>query len=281
MSKYHQNPVSNVSSLTLSVTNLNISKEFYTKVLGLTVLFEDDSHISFGGDKVILTIIEDPNLDKNKQQLGLYHFALLLPNRKSFADLFKRLISFEYPLTGLSDHMVSEAIYLDDPDGNGIELFYDKSPEGWVLDVNGMPIMTRPVDSNKLYQEASSNYLNPLPTNVIMGHLHLHVENLEKANHFFVELLGFQTTLKLRGSAQFISDIGYHHHIAFNLWSRTKEVNQKAPGLIDYTITVSANNYQLIKSRLELDEYLYDEKIKNNELVLNDMNNTKVIIKVY
>lgn len=279
MSKYHLSPVMNISGITISVTNISQSIKFYKEIVGLTLLEEDSNSAVFGGEKPILTLIENKDLIKNNQKLGLYHFALLVPNRQTLATLFRRLLTLQYPITGLSDHLVSEALYFDDPDGNGIEVFWDKSPDGWVTDELGNPIFTQPIDYNELFADSDAEFMKPLPKNVLMGHLHLHVGNLVDANNFFVGILGFQTVLSFRGSAEFTSDNGYHHHLAYNLWARTKEVRKESPGLLSYDVLCTSEKYESIKANLIKSNISYKEE--DNVLIMNDPNQTEVRVRAY
>jgi catechol 2,3-dioxygenase len=213
----------------LSVSNLENSVKFYTDVIGLR-------HISYLDEKVVLgtgsgpplvVLVEKPGAaPKPENRRGLYHFALLMPSRKDLARVLVRLAEF-WDIDGASNHIVSEAIYLRDPDGHGIEIYADRPRASWrVLEGVGLYMATLPLDIDSLLTElrgegrsvaVSGDWKAPAETRI--GHIHLHVSRLEKAERFYHELVGFDITLRYGGSALFMSAGGYHHHIGANIWA--------------------------------------------------------------
>ena len=218
MNNYHKKPVTFVDIVALKVTDLDKSIKYYKEIIGFSLLRKDERRAELTADgKRPLLILEVPDKPqpKKEKRTGLYHFALLLPNRSSLASFLQYLIALEIPL-GASDHYVSEALYLNDPDGNGIEVYSDRPSSHWRRSHDKIIMTTDPLDSLSLLKEEIEPWQG-LPENTIMGHIHLHVSNLEKASEFYVKGLGFQIVLPYY-NAIFLSDGGYHHHIGINTW---------------------------------------------------------------
>jgi len=150
MSMYHQHDVMYIQKVSLLVLQLKRSLDFYEHILGLHVLFQDKNIVRLGANHhdVLIELIEDPLAKPLGITQGLYHYALLLPSRAALASVIKRLIDHRYPVTGASDHGVSEAIYLDDPDGHGIELYIDKPKDQWPVTNGQIDMYTKALDLN-------------------------------------------------------------------------------------------------------------------------------------
>ncbi|MGG1573977.1 VOC family protein [Fictibacillus sp. NRS-1165] len=219
---FHTRPHTFVNHVQLIVEDLDRSLSFYKDILGFSVLKEEEGAVflTLDGQKSILSVVQPENAKpKQPRTSGLYHFALLVPNRKELAKVLRHFISIGYPLQGASDHLVSEALYLADPDGNGIEIYADRDAEEWKWE-NGQVVMTtEPLDSKGLLVESAGSSFDGLPKETIMGHLHLHVSNLQEAEMFYCEGLGFEVVLRYSNHALFISTGGYHHHLGLNIWN--------------------------------------------------------------
>lgn len=152
---------------------------------------------------------------------GLFHFAILYPTRRELARILRRLYDYGWPLQGLSDHGVSEAVYLTDPDGITIELYADKPRDRWPVKNNELQMVTDPLDGESLLSELSveTDTLYSMPPETRIGHVHLQVSDLAKAEEFYHEILGFDITQRSYPGALFVSAGGYHHHIGLNIWS--------------------------------------------------------------
>ena len=237
---FHQEPVTFVGQVNLKVQNLERSIAFYKDVIGFRVLEQNDRTASLTADgKTVLLSIEQPDhvVPKQGRTTGLYHFALLLPQRADLGNILKHFIQIGYPLQGASDHFVSEAIYLADPDGNGIEVYADRAPSKWDWSKNEVVMATEPLDAQDLLTEALGDW-NGLPAGTVMGHIHLHVSELKKTEEFYTKGLGFEVVNRYGNQALFISDGKYHHHIGLNTWNG---VGAPAPlpnsvGLESYTL---------------------------------------------
>ncbi|HCB67297.1 MAG TPA: glyoxalase [Acholeplasmataceae bacterium] len=254
MSIYHESTSMHFQEITLLIKNIKRSLEFYQEILGLQVIeqFQNKTVLSANRKDPLIILLEDRNAIPLGITLGLYHFALLLPDRGSLAHVIKQLIDKRYPITGASDHGVSEAIYLDDPDGNGIEIYKDRLESEWPLEHGKMTMFTKPMDIESVMKELPQTpYLN-ISEQTIMGHLHFHVGNLKDAEEFYSKALGFQVVLNYMKSALFISDQGYHHHLGLNIWNGDAPLNgEKQVGLKSYVLVVPKENYPAFTRRLQ------------------------------
>ncbi len=212
-----------IGEVALTVSSLQKAVDFYNKELGLQVLEHAEGQAVLGvTDQPLLQLTENPGAPKAaSRSTGLYHFAILLPDRLSLARLIYHLAENEIEVQGAADHGVSEALYMQDPDGNGIELYSDRRRADWpVDDLNRLQMVTEELDLDDLLMELKGNMQpwNGLPPGTTIGHIHLKVSNLLEAERFYTRVLGFDLTQHMPG-AVFVSAGGYHHHIGMNTWS--------------------------------------------------------------
>ena len=206
----------------LDVSNLDTSVDYYERVVGLQVHRRDDGSAALGaGGEDLLVLHEQPGAAPSGRHAGLFHFALLFPTRAALARAIRRIADTRTRIEGASDHGVSEAIYLRDPDHHGVELAADRPPDAWpASDTPGQryDIYTVALDVKSLMDtiagEASEEHADP---GVVMGHVHLHVADVERALGFYRDVLGFEVMASI-SSAAFVSAAGYHHHVSFNSW---------------------------------------------------------------
>ena len=161
----------------------------------------------------------DDVIAKIPKRTGLYHFAVLLASRYYLGLFIKNIKDEWYPVIGASNHGVSEAIYLEDPDGNGIEVYRDVDQVKWDRDGDRIQMVTLPINYDELIEEAGEDNWGNAPLSTRIGHIHLHVADLDKARKFYTDGLGFELTMEAGRSAIFISTGGYHHHIGLNVWN--------------------------------------------------------------
>lgn len=210
-----------VGAIGLIARDLDRLTNFYRDLLGLTVLERSSKLAKLGAGGVTLIEIEHrPDaLPDDPREAGLYHTAFLMPTRQDHARWIVHLIRNQVPITGASDHGVSEAFYLDDPEGNGIEVYNDRPRERWHWE-NGLVVMqTKQLDVDAILREidpAASTY-PAAPDGLRIGHVHLRVGSVEKAEEFYRGALGLDLTRR-RGGATFMSSGGYHHHVGANVW---------------------------------------------------------------
>lgn len=226
---FHRDPHTFVNQVHIHVKDLERSLLFYQEIIGFKLLERNEKKALLTADgKTPLLTIEKPEnvLTKEPRTTGLYHFALLLPQRSDLAKALSHLINTGYPLQGASDHHVSEAIYLADPDGNGIEIYADRPAHSWMKEDGQILMTTERLDIEDLLQDTKSESWNGLPDHTMMGHIHLHVSDLQKAEDFYCNGLGFDVVTRYGHQATFISTGGYHHHIGLNTWNG---VGAKAP----------------------------------------------------
>ncbi|HET7078798.1 MAG TPA: VOC family protein [Chloroflexia bacterium] len=215
-------PDTAMGQVALTVADLDRSIRFYTQSLGFQVLARDAGTATLGpeGGPGLLLLTEQPGaLPAPRSATGLYHFAILLPTRADLARALYRLIETQTPLQGFADHLVSEAIYLADPDGNGIEIYRDRPRAEWPRINGAIQMATDPIDLDGLMAELGPNpSAGPgLPAGTRMGHVHLQVGDIARAAAFYVGVLGFEVVTSMP-SALFVSAGGYHHHLGLNTW---------------------------------------------------------------
>ena len=218
---FHREPITFVGQVNLKVQNLERSLAFYREVIGFEVIEQTDSsaNLTADGKTVLLSIQQSNNLvPKQGKTTGLYHYALLLPKRSDLAEIVQhfREIGLRF---GSSDHLVSEALYLSDPDGNGIEIYIDREPSEWDWDNGEVAMAVDPLNFADLLSGGEQQPWKGLPAGTVMGHIHLHVSELVKTEEFYSKGLGFEVVNRYGEQALFISDGKYHHHIGLNTWN--------------------------------------------------------------
>jgi catechol 2,3-dioxygenase len=221
-------PGTELGSVHLRVLELARARQFYTQGLGLRVLAEGSGSARLGSNgKTLLELEQTPGAPRPGRTAGLYHLALLLPSRLELARALDRLQQARLPVAGFADHLVSEAIYLTDPEGNGIELYRDRPRKRWVEKDGGLLMGTYPLDPEELLGEleraeggsGAGGQAAGEAGALRLGHVHLQVSDLAASDRFYVQVLGFQLRLHYGSSASFVSAGGYHHHIGYNTWA--------------------------------------------------------------
>ena len=238
----------------LAVTDLDRSVAWYQRALGLRVHRHDVAEAALGdGDEDVLVLHEQPGARPAGRHAGLYHYALLLPTREELARAALRLARTRTPIQGASDHGTHEAIYLPDPDGNGIELAADRSRELWPADL-GYAGGPAPLDFEALMGTIAGEEAAPeVREGLRMGHLHLHVGDIDQGLAFYRDVLGFAVWALLPRSAAFVSAGGYHHHLGFNVWKGqgVGPAPADAVGLRHWTVVLpSAADVAAVRARV-------------------------------
>ena len=240
----------------LTVSKLDDSIAFYECAVGLQVHDRDRDVATLGaGEEDLLVLVEDAGAAPGGRHAGLYHFALLFPTRQDLARALKRTADTHTPLAGLSDHGVSEAIYLRDPDDNGVELYADRPRDQWPAPRNEgdrYDIITIALDVEDLMREVEDEEPRAQAgRGLVMGHVHLHVGDIEQGLGFYRDVLGFEVMANI-GSAAFVSVGGYHHHVSFNAWLGP-DVQPPPPhtaGLREWTVILpSRDDVQAVRAR--------------------------------
>lgn len=210
-----------IGSVGLVVRDLDRLVAYYTHLLGLTVLKRTADSVVLGtGSIPLLELIHRPDaLPDDAREAGLYHTAFLMPTRTDHARWIAHIAKTRVPITGASDHGVSEAFYLDDPEGNGIEVYNDRPRERWRYEGGLIVMQTEHLDIDAIVREidpATATYPGA-PEGLRIGHIHLRVGNVDKAEEFYRGTVGLDLTRR-RGGATFMSSGGYHHHVGANVW---------------------------------------------------------------
>jgi catechol 2,3-dioxygenase len=236
-----------LTGLTLRVKDLEKQLEFYRDLLGFEVFRSEgkQTDLALAGKHFTLSLMHEPSAPlRPPSTLGLYHFALLLPNRQSLAAIVRKLLETRYPnFQGASDHGVSEAFYLADPEGNGLELYRDREKKDWPYQDSKLKMLTEALDVEALLNEAPTS--NILDADTTFGHLHLHVANLDEAETFYKQF-GMVVTQGDYPSARFLAADGYHHHIGTNLWARGRTAPSESTGLLGYRFALSPERLQTL-----------------------------------
>ena len=209
-----------IANYALNVRNLDRVATYYRDLLGLAEIERRDGHVQLGvGDLVLLHLFHRPDLmPDDEREAGLYHTAWLMPTRADLGRWVKYIARMRVPVTGASDHEVSEAIYLDDPEGNGIEVYADRPPETWTWENGLVRMKTERLDIDDLVRAAGTMAYATAPGGLRIGHIHLRVGDVATAEHFYRDAIGLAVTRGGRHGATFMSTGGYHHHVAANVW---------------------------------------------------------------
>jgi len=214
-------PAASIGWVHLTISDLERSVRFYESHLGFAVHRQDGRTACLGaGGPDLLVLSQCETAPRVRGTTGLYHFAILVPTRADLARSLRRLVATETVLQGAADHGVSEALYLADPDGNGIEIYRDRPRAEWPYAGGQLRMGADPIDLDELLTEkASVPDRAGLATGTVIGHVHLHVARLDDAERFYVGAIGFQLMQRYGPSALFVSAGGYHHHIGLNTWA--------------------------------------------------------------
>jgi len=213
-------PSAHIDSVHLTIPDLGKSIAFYQDRIGLRLQRHDDTTAAFGaGGPELLVLHASPEASRVHGTTGLYHFAILVPSRAALGRSLRRLSDKRWPMSGAADHLVSEALYLDDPDGLGIEIYRDRPRDAWRVANGELAMATDPLDLQSIYEEPGAETpWNGLDAGTIMGHVHLHVPHLDTAESFYCDRIGFDPVVRRYPGALFVSAGGYHHHLGLNTW---------------------------------------------------------------
>ncbi|WP_226535845.1 VOC family protein [Fictibacillus halophilus] len=274
-----------IGNVTLKVRDLEKLIKYYAETIGLKILTRSDSAAQLTADGIqpLLTLEGNLSLEQRPvRSAGLYHLALLVPTRKDLANVLQHFIQSDTRLVGASNHKFSEAIYLQDPENNGIEIYRDVDRKDWVRDEKGkLPAVSEPLDVHGLLGGTDNSQWKGLPEKTVMGHVHLNVTNIPEAEEFYMNVLGFEEQTRMAHHALFISAGGYHHHIALNIWNGPNAIPSPidATGLLHYEIVVpSAEVLESLKNSLEQHNIAFIAE--SNQIFVKDPAGNGIIIKI-
>ncbi|WP_440117263.1 VOC family protein [Paenibacillus sp. QZ-Y1] len=250
-STYQIPATAHLGEVSLRISNLERSIQFYTEVVGLQLLERSEkvATMTADGKQSLLRLeqLTEAVTMPVRSTSGLYHFAILLPDRKSLGLALRNLAESGIEI-GQGDHLVSEAFYISDPDQNGIEIYADRARDTWKRDADNNYIMASdPVDVESLFRLAANETWQGLPAGTVIGHVHFHVRSLEESRRFYTDVLGFDIVGNFANmSALFVSAGGYHHHIGLNIWAGAgAPLNPDHATGIDYFTIIFAENPHL------------------------------------
>jgi len=210
-----------LGAVRLQVADLERSLRFYEGTLGMRIVDRTEGRAALaaqGDDRVLVELVERAGARPARGRLGLYHFAILLPDRPSLGRFVRHLAAIGVR-AGAGDHVVSEAFYLTDPDGLGIEVYADRPRSTWQRIGRELMLATDPVDVQSLVRAAGDEPWTGMPAGTVIGHVHLHVGDIEKGAEFYAESLGFDRITWSYPGALFLGAGGYHHHLGTNTWA--------------------------------------------------------------
>lgn len=267
----------------LRVQNLERSLEFYSDIIGLAIKNRTQNTAELTVSKtadapVLLKLTEDPNAVLKPESTGLYHLAFRLPTRHDLARLLHRLVDRSVKFTGFSDHLVSEAMYLNDPDRNGLEFYHDRPENEWEKGdgKDRVKMATLRLDLDSVFAELQED--EPEWTGIAegtdLGHVHLHVRSIPEAEKFYVDVVGFEPIVTTYPGALFVSAGGYHHHLGLNVWGGTQAPPANAVGLLDFSIIVPTDGWSALKDRLAKNQVAIEEQ--DDTLVINAFDGQQV-----
>lgn len=240
----------------LTVNDLDSTSAFYQRAVGLHLLRSDAEVAELGtGDAVLLELRRDKNARRRSaREAGLFHTAFLLPTRADLGRWTKHAATTRSPIVGASDHDVSEAIYLSDPEGNGVEIYADRPVSTWRWSDGTVAMATNALDIEDLIASAGDGTWQGFPTGATVGHVHLQVGAIAPAEEFYGEVLGLAVTCRYPGGTFYAAD-GYHHHVATNIWNSRGAAERQYPstGLADVEIHLDAARRAAVLDRAGAD----------------------------
>lgn len=272
-----------IGAVGLTVKSFRRSLPYYQENIGLKLHRLTDDRAYLGADGTdLLVLTERPSAPLPHRTTGLYHFAILVPSRLELARTLKHLIDTETRIDGASDHLVSEALYLSDPDGNGIEIYRDRPRSEWPLLNGKIQMDSKAFDVPGVLGELTGQETtwNGLHSATTIGHIHLHVSHLAEAESFYTQALGFDLVLRYGPSASFVSAGGYHHHIGMNTWAGVG-VPPPAVGAIglDWYEILLPNEEALRETAVRLQNANIPTETWDDALSLRDPSSNRILLR--
>lgn len=250
-------PATRLGAVRLAVADLDGARAFYQRAIGLRELGRRGEATVLGPapEAPLVELVHRPDAPpRPRRSTGLFHLAILVPDRAELARSLHRVVNAGATFTGASDHLVSEALYLNDPEGNGIEIYRDRPRDEWEYDGDALRMDTLPLDLEGVLGELPAGAADEgMPAATTMGHVHLQVRDIPEAEAFYSGLLGFDVMVRGYPGALFASAGGYHHHLGLNTWGTAGAPSApQARGLRRFTVIVpGAAELARVAGRLE------------------------------
>jgi len=269
----------------LQVSDLARSVRWYHDMIGARVISRENTAATLGAhddDRILLTLheVQGSDLMPPRGRLGLFHVAWLLPDRAALGRLITHL-SDRDERVGSADHLVSEALYLQDPDGLGVEVYADRPREEWSIARGEVEMASLPLDFGDLVRAANDAPFTGLPAGTVIGHVHLHVGDLESSAHFYRDVIGFAITQSSYPGARFFGAGGYHPHLGTNTWagSAATPADVHHARLLRWTVVLpTANDVRAVRARAEANAIVVHSE-KNDAFSMDDPWGTRVAIQ--
>jgi catechol 2,3-dioxygenase len=286
MAEFQLHPDTHIGAVHLAVADLDRTRHFYEGLLGFPVLSSQGHTVALTADgqgTLLLLTQQRGARPRPPRTTGLYHIAIRLPGRVDLGHALLHLSQARYPLQGAADHLVSESLYLADPDGNGLELYADRPREQWGRQDGQVSMSTEPLDVDGLVAEAERGDLSwaGMPAGTRIGHVHLQVHDLAQTEAFYSGLLGLNLTLRFGSGALFFAAGGYHHHVGANTWG-SRDAPPPPPdaaGLRYFTLVLPDHGeLERLVARVKGDGITWEER--DEGLLLHDPAGNGVLLAV-
>lgn len=282
--KVQLHPDTQLGHVHIKVSDLARSLNYYQRSLGFEFHRQEGNTVFLGAEaEDLLLLTELPGARRVKGSTGLYHFAILLPSRVSLASALRNIIETETRIDGAADHLVSEALYLSDPDGNGIEIYRDRPRSEWQYQGRSVKMTVDPLDVSGLMAEVEGKEYQweGLPEGTRLGHMHLHVSDLQQAENFYTKIIGFDVMYRMYGSASFLAAGGYHHHLGINTWNGVgaQPPPSDAVGLLNFTVNL-VDQQQMSDLVARLEKAGIEYKRQDKGLQVQDPSDNRMLFMV-
>lgn len=270
----------------LNVQDLTAMKKYYTENIGLGIIKENEKQtelgiVETGSTLLLLSKIQKDGNRSKIPKAGLFHMAFLLPSRKDLGNILYSLLTKGVTVSGASDHGYSEAIYLQDPEGNGIEIYWDMPKENWIINEDGtIPGVTEEMDAEGVLSSRNSDPSDKLPEGTIIGHMHLSVSDLTDSSLFYTNVLGLSVKYNYGQQAQFLAAGAYHHHLGMNTWAG-KDLPRRDSQDLGLTLFSVCLQSEIAYHTLQehLNESDYTVQTEQNHMIVTDPNGIHIKIE--
>lgn len=269
-----------IGKVSLNVKDLDLLVDFYTNKIGLDLIKNENGIAELGVDENVLLELVQVDKEIDKKTTGLYHIAYLVPTRADLGNALFSLLVKKAPLYGASDHGYSEALYLNDPEGNGIEIYADRPKDKWDIREDGtIAGYTLAMDAEGVLGEKTTDIPVNLPKGTVIGHIHLSVKDLDETKDFYTNILGFDNKFEFPRQAIFIASGIYHHHIAINIWdSANMSLREDGDLGLNYFEIIVEDKEELDRIKTHLENNNISMEKVNDGLMVKDNQNIKILL---